>query len=205
MLALAIALPLWAADPTIPHEHQGVISSYKGAPPTVTLTEAELATLGTGAAVQKQVQVGNGGRAVAVMDINATAERVWSRILAFDQYPLWVDNVTECSVYKTEGSDIYTRFLLSVMGSSVEYYIKHNLNRSAGWMTWTLDYSRQSDMNDSVGYWRVTPLSADPPKTRLEYSVEIQFKGWVPGFVVSMIQSKGVTNATSWVKKQSET
>lgn len=204
MLALALALPLWAADPNAPHEHQGVLTAYKGAPSSVSLTADDLTTLATGASVQKQVQMGNGGRAVAVMDINASVDRVWSRILAFDQYPNWVDNVTSCSVYKNDSTGIFAEFVLGFAGASVQYYIKHTLNRSAGWMTWTLDYSRNSDLNDSVGYWRVTPISTEPPKTRLEYSVEIQMKGWVPGFIVNMVQKQGVTNATAWVKKQSE-
>lgn len=196
--------PALAADPNVPHEHQGVLPAYKGAPPAVALTEADLATLAGGAQVQKQVQVGNGARAVAVMDINASTSTVWSKIMAHSSYPKWVENVTACEIYKTEGSYVFTRFVLSVMGVTVEYYIKHTVNRAAGWVTWTLDYSRQSDLDDSVGFWRVTELSASPAKTRVEYSVELRFKGWVPGFVADMIRSRGLTSATAWVKKQSE-
>ena len=75
MLALALVLPLWAADPNLPHEHQGVLASYKGAAPSVTLTTQDLANLATAASLQKQVQVGNGGRAGAGMHINATVDR----------------------------------------------------------------------------------------------------------------------------------
>jgi hypothetical protein len=90
------------------------------------------------------------------------------------------------------------------VGMTVEYYVKHVFNRSGGYLTWTLDYSRQSDLDDSVGYWRVTPLSASPPLSRLEYSVQILLKGWVPGFVADMIADKGLENAVMWVKRESE-
>jgi ribosome-associated toxin RatA of RatAB toxin-antitoxin module len=199
---LVFLLTALAADPNLPHEHQGVIAAYKGAPPAISLSETDLATLTAGQQVQKQFQVGNGGRAAAIMDIAASTDKVWSKILSFSSYPSWVENVSACEVYKTEGSNIYARFLLSVMGMSVEYYIKHTLNKAAGYMTWTLDYSRQSDLDDSVGFWRVTALSS--AKTRVEYSVEIRFKSWIPGFVADMIRSQGLTSATSWVKKQSE-
>jgi hypothetical protein len=120
-------------------------------------------------------------------------------------YPTWVDGVARCAVYKKEGSSIYTDFGLSVMGIGVDYFIKHTYRPSEGYLTWTLDYTRLSDLDDSVGYWRLTPVTADPPVTRLEYAVDIRFKGWVPGFVQSHISSKGLTTAVAWVKKQSET
>lgn len=202
--ALSGALPAaLAADANLPHEHQGKAAPYT-TPPAVSFTEAELTTLASGKQVLKQGQVGNGGRGVAVMDVRASSDTVWSKILAFGSYPRWVDQVETCEVYKQDGSKVYVRFVLDVMGIGVEYFIKHTVNRSAGYVTWTLDYSRLSDLDDSVGYWRVTPLSTDPPLTRIEYSVDIRFKGWIPGFVQSMIAESGLTSATSWVKKQSE-
>jgi hypothetical protein len=86
----------------------------------------------------------------------------------------------------------------------VEYFIRHDYHPDKGYLAWTLDYSRQSDLDDSVGYWRVKPLTTEPPRSRLEYSVDIRFKGWIPGFVAKMIQEKGLSDATTWVKKQSE-
>ncbi len=195
----AVAL---AADPNAPHEHQGIVAAYKGAPPKVTLSADDEAKLASGQMVQKQGQTGNGGHAVAFMNINATPEKIWSKITSFSSYPSWVDNVTKCTTYKHEGNFYYVDFVLSVMGIGVEYYIKHDYEPTQGYMTWSLDYSRLSDLDDSVGYWRVTPISATA--SRLEYSVDIRFKGWIPGFVQEMISSKGLTTATSWVKKQSE-
>jgi hypothetical protein len=194
--------PAFAADPTKHHDHNGIVAAYKGAPPKVTLSEADEAKLASGQMVQKQVQTGNGGHAVAFMNINATPEKVWSKITAFNMYPSWVDNVQKCTAYSKSGSLIYVDFALSVMGIGVEYYVRHDYQPALGYLTWTLDYTRQSDLDDSVGYWRVTALS--PTQTRLEYSVDIRFKGWIPGFAQEMISSKGLTTATSWVKKQSE-
>lgn len=191
-----------AADASKPHDHHGVVAAYKGAPPKVTLSAADEAKLAAGQMVQKQAQNGNGGHAVAFMNINATPDKIWSKITAFNMYPSWVENVQKCTVYGRSGSIINVDFALSVMGIGVQYYVRHDYQPSQGYLTWTLDYSRQSDLDDSVGYWRVTPLSAT--QSRLEYSVDIRFKGWIPGFAQDMISSKGLTSATAWVKKQSE-
>lgn len=202
LVAALVAAPALAADPTKPHDHHGVVTPYKGAPPKVTLSADDEAKLAAGQMVQKQLQNGNGGHAVAFMNINATPDKIWSKITAFNMYPSWVENVQKCTVYGRSGSIINVDFALSVMGIGVEYYVRHDYQPTQGYLTWTLDYSRQSDLDDSVGYWRVTPLSAT--QSRLEYSVDIRFKGWIPGFVQDMISSKGLTSATAWVKKQSE-
>lgn len=199
---LALSAGALAADANAPHNNQGIVAAYKGAPASVTLSAEDEAKLAAGQMVQKQGQTGNGGHAVAFMNINATPDKVWSKIVSFSSYPSWVDNVTSCTVYKHEGSFYYVDFVLSVMGIGVQYYIKHDYQPSQGYMTWTMDYSRLSDLDDSVGYWRVTAVS--PTVTRVEYSVDIRFKGWIPGFVQDMISTKGLTTATSWVKKQSE-
>ncbi len=201
VLVLAAAL---AGDATLPHEHTGVVTAYKGAPAAVGLTASEIAKLEAGEVVLKQQQVGSGGRGIAVFDIAATPAKIWSKIVDYGNYPKMVDKVEECGNYKVSGSEIYTRFLLGVMGFDVEYFIHHTYRPDQGYLTWTLDYSRRSDLDDSVGYWRVTELSPSPTRSRLEYSVDIRFKGYIPGFVQDMIAKKGLTDAATWVKRESE-
>ncbi len=209
MLALVLAFELaasgaFAADAAVPHPHQGVVSAYKGAPPPVVLSAADLTTLSAGKVVLKQQQVESGGRGVAIMNIKATPAKIWSKVVDYAHYPTMVDKVAECGNYRVSGENLYTRFVLSVVGTEVEYFIKHTYRPDQNYLTWTLDYSRKSDLHDSVGYWRVTPLAADPPLSRLEYSVDIRFSGYVPGFVQDIIAKKGITDATSWVKRETE-
>lgn len=202
--ALVVFAVAFAADPNLPHDHQGIAPAYQGAPAPVPLAAAEVAKLEAGELVLTQVKSGNGGRGVVFMDIAAAPSTIWSRITNYGMYATWVDNVAACEVYKKEGANIYARFVLDPMGMNIEYFIKHTYNATAGWLTWTLDYSRLSDLDESIGYWRVTPLTTDPPRTRLEYSVDVRFKGWVPGFAQDMIAKQGLTNAVGWVKLRSE-
>ena len=51
---------------------------------------------------------------------------------------------------------------LGVMGVSLEYFIDHTYAPRLGVLTWTLDYSRLSDLVDSVGYWCVVPHPSSP-------------------------------------------
>jgi len=79
-------------------------------------------------------------------------------------------------------------------------YIQHHKS-----LTWTLDYTKESDFDDSCGYWFILPHPDDPEeKTRLYYSVQVSMFDWVPKFVVDFMSSKALTDATAWVKKYSE-
>ena len=41
-------------------------------------------------------QEGNGGAGIAVMDIQATPDRVWQIITSFEKYPDWIDENSVC-------------------------------------------------------------------------------------------------------------
>ena len=84
-----------SADARKPHMNDGVNTPFATAKPDVKLSGSELATLGEGKAVMRQVvsEGGKGGRAMAVQDVAATVETVWDRILAFGDYPKMVAGV----------------------------------------------------------------------------------------------------------------
>ena len=63
----------YAADPNKPHPHQGISEKF-GKPTKTPLTASETAKIKSGEAILKQVKKGNGGRGIAVMDIDASQE-----------------------------------------------------------------------------------------------------------------------------------
>ena len=87
----------------------------------------------------------------------------------------------------------------------LEFYVKHFYYPSLNSLTWTLDYEKLSDLDDSCGYWYVIPHPDDRlERTRVFYSVEVSMFAWVPRFIVELMSSKALTEATGWVKKFSE-
>ena len=194
-----------AADANTPHEHQGIIKAYTGAPPAHKLTRPELMKLRKGEPVLKQQHDGDaGGRGVAVFRVNASRDTVMSVILDYPQYINWLDNLPVCEIYSTKGDTVFVRFVTKAMAMNVEWFIEHTVNREDYWVTWTLDYRRNSDLDDSVGYWALKEVAGQPGVTQVEYSVDIRLKGWVPGFVKKILVNQGLQDATSWVKVQSE-
>lgn len=204
LFVLAAPSPsVWAADPNLPHPHQGIAPKIVGTPQGASLTSSDVSLLQAGSPVQKTIQQGSGGRGVAIQYVNASVGDVWSVILSFGRYPAWVDGVKSCSVYKQENGHYFVDFVIGKFGVNKQYFIDHKLNKSQGYLSWTLDYSRLSDFDDSTGYWLVKSISEDPPLTQVEYSVDLRLSG-LPDFLVTYLTKDALTTATSWVKKQAE-
>lgn len=211
IFALALGAAALAADPNSPHPHQGVLKPYPSPPPPVVLTLEDLGTLAKGEPVRKSQKTGdNAGYGVAVQTIRAPSDIVWKKILDFRNYPTYISEVSECEPYATVGDQLYVRFVLTKLGYSLEYFIRHTSRPEQGYITWTLDYDRKSDFDDTVGYWLVTPLQTTPPTTRVEYSVQLRAGDYsfVPDVVVRKIEEfamdSGLVQATTWVKERSE-
>jgi hypothetical protein len=204
LAGLAWGGSLQAADPASPHPHQGSIEAFTGKPDRPDLGEEKLAALARGEAILTTTEESQGWRGVAIQDIQATPDVIWNRIAAFREYPRMVDHVEQSEPYLEDGNDLRVRFVLRVIGFRYEYYIRHDFRPDQGYMTWTLDYSRQSDLDDSVGYWVVEDLPKRPGFSRLYYSIDMRTRSWMPGFLRTMIARQGLEDATGWVKKEAE-
>lgn len=192
-----------AANANKPHPHQGVLTPYTRPAPLV-LAPAERARVLANQPVMRQTQGDNGGRGLAVFRVNAPPAVVWAVINDFESYPKWISNLRRTRVYRRDGENIDVAFVIGGFGFSAEYFIHHIYHHKEYWGTWTLDYTRRSDLDDSVGFWRVTPLEGAPGASMVEYSVDVRVRGWIPGFIRSMFVDKGLQQATQWLKVQAE-
>ena len=209
MLAATVLLSL-SADASKPHDHSGVNTPFALTKQSVPLSAADEKELAAGKTVFRQTlaDTGKGGRALAVQDVAAAPSTVWDRILAFKDYPSMVPNTQQCETYedKTSGSlrTMKVRMKIGAMGVGLEFFISHTYDAKLSVMTWTLDYGRKSDVIDSVGYWGVEPHPTKPGQARVFYSVDVAMPDWLPGFVVGILNSKALSDATGWVKTESE-
>lgn len=197
-----------------PHSHQGVVTPFQPGDPKVPLDSKAKHILGQGKPYQTQVQSAGSGRGLVVQDIDAPPSIVWGRILDYDNYSKMVPKTIESKNYKVIdvkptkkdplSQIIYTRMKVGFPVLKLEFFIKHLYFPSMNSLTWTLDYDKNSDFNDSCGYWYVIEHPDSEERTRVYYSVEVSMFDWVPKFVVDFMSTKALTDATAWVKKYSE-
>ena len=203
MLFMLFSTNVFAADPNKPHPHQGKAEVFT-VPSKTTLTAAEVTTIKSGKPILKQVKKGkNGGRGIAIMDLNASQETIWQIITDYKKYPTYISNLDKTENYRTTGNHVYTHFTLSGMMISIDYYVKHTLNKKDGYVTWTLDYDRLSDLDDSTGYWYLYPSPDNPGKTRVEYTIDVRVNG-IAKVAQPILADRGLKDATKWVKKAAE-
>lgn len=193
-----------AADAARPHPHRGVLKPYPRPPPALKLSESERKRLDTGKTVMRLTEGEAGGRGMAIFKVSAAPDVTWATIRDFSSYPKWIDEVEKCDVYRQDGGKIDVAFRIKSFPITVDYFIHHDYDIAGRWGTWTLDYTRESDLDDNVGFWRVSPVDGHPDQSIVEYSVDIKLRGWVPAFVRELLVDKGLKQATSWVKLQSE-
>ena len=192
------------------HPHQGKVTPFQHGDPKVKLDGKAITILKQGKPYQTQIQSGSSGRGMVVQDVKAPTNIVWDRILDYNNYAKMVPKTIDSKNYKVEkhrdGSQtIYTRMKIGMGPVRLTFYVKHDYQPKLNSMTWTLDYAKKSDFDDSCGYWFVIPHPDNPDEwTRVFYSVEVSMFDWVPQFVVNFMSSKALTDATGWVKKFSE-
>ena len=81
-----------------------------------------------------------------------------------NSYDRMVSGVDSCVVYASHdegvggkgGKGVQTvksTYEISAMHMKYKYFVEHVFDPSCNCMTFTLDYSRRSDLDDTVGYW----------------------------------------------------
>lgn len=204
LLLAMLSTPALASDVTKPHPHKGVLKPYPRPPPPLKLSDAERKLLEAGKPAMRQAEADAGGRGMAIFAVKASPDVTWATINDFNSYPKWIKEVKNIEVYRRDGGKIDVAFKIESFPVTIEYFIHHEYDLVKRWGTWTLDYARESDLDDSVGFWRVNPVEGKPGESVVEYSVDIAIKGWVPGFIRKMLVDDGLKTATGWVKVQSE-
>ncbi len=197
-----------AADDTIePHPHQGILAPYQPVALNIILDEDQLEELADGDLVQMTIENENengGGRGIGVIDIAASTDTVWNRIMGFEHYPEWVGPVDFCEVYNQAGDTIYTHVKISGFLYSYEYFLINIFWPEQDMLTWTLDYGRKSEFDDCVGAWYVEVHPDKDDWSRAWFSSDLELNSPLPGFLMTFIRKKGIRDAISWVKEQSE-
>lgn len=187
------------------HPHQGILAAYEIKALSFPLDEKQQKRLNRGALVISTIPVADtGGRGIAVVDIKAPVNIVWSRIRGFEHYVEWINPVKEAEVYRRENNKTYTNTVVSGFLYKYEYNLCNSWWPEYRLMTWVQDYDRYSDFDDCVGAWYVEPHPSKQGWSRAWFSNDLKLRKKIPEFLMDFIKKQGLKDATTWVRKQSE-
>ena len=138
-------------------------------------------------------------RCTSVMEVAAPPDIVWELLLNFPRYPKFVGGIAKCEPYKmrrtiTGGKVTCATYTAAVGLFKLQYYVEHHFEPLQQSMTWTLDYSRRSDLFDSVGYWHVEAIGKG---SRVYYTQDTLLPSWIPATVRSTFTRVAMSAATS--------
>ena len=195
-----------SAEP--PHEHTGKLPPYQGEPPEVSLTDKQQARVAQNRPVYSFHQLAGARRGVVVFKVEAPPSVVWSVIRDFKSYPSWIDELGSTHIYKRQNEHTYVEFKARhwLMGDT-RWFARHDYpapDSTRTWGSWTLDYARRSDIDDTVGFWRVQAVPGEAGSSIVTYSTDVQFSIWLPRLVRNRVVRRGLRQATEWVKQQVE-
>ncbi len=194
-----------AADPDLPHPHRGVLEPYELEPIGIALSAEQREKLAEGEVVHMTIKKEDkGGTGIGVVDISTSPDVVWSRIMGFDHYAEWVGPVKFCDTYTQAGDTVRTHTKVKGFLYKYEYYLINVYWPEHDLMLWTLDYDRKSDFDDCVGAWYVELHPEREGWSRAWFSSDLKLNSPIPGFLMKIIKKKGIKDAVSWVKRESE-
>jgi hypothetical protein len=180
------------------HPHTGKVTPFQAGDPGVKLNGSALKTLSSGKAHSTRIQSSAGFRGISVQDVQAPTDVVWGKILDFNCYVKMAPKTAESEIYRTENlpygqKRIWVRMKVGHPMLKLQYFVKHLYEPKKDSLTWTLDYSKKSDFDDSAGHWYIAKHPDRPDHTRVHYSVEVSMFPWVPQFVMDIMSKQALT------------
>lgn len=126
---------------------------------------------------------------------NCTPEEFFKIISDFESYPSFLSEVKECKVAERQDNKVLVEFSINVIKTfKYRLWMTESAPNS---ITWEL---QSGDMfKISNGSWQ---LEEEAGKTRATYSVEVEFKGFVPGPIAKGLVSVNLPNMMSSYRKR---
>ena len=143
-------------------------------------------------------------RGVAVQRVHAPPSLVWQCLCDFESYPRMVADVCAAHVYESNGTDIKVAVSIGYGPVHLTTCLHHVYAPELEQLTWSLDAAQPSSFRVNDGFWLVRPDPSDAAYSIVYYSIAVELKGWVPGWVNGFVAKQGLPRAVAWVKREAE-
>ncbi|MHB8263313.1 MAG: SRPBCC family protein [Acidimicrobiales bacterium] len=138
----------------------------------------------------------------AIILVNAPPAKCYEVVIDFNHYPEWVSDLKEVIVQSTDntGRPEEVAFRAAAFGRSTSYTLKYDYSHSPAVVAWNL---LQGDLTTVLdGSYKFE--NVDDTKTEVTYTLEVDLKVPLPGFVKRRAQSRIVHSALEDLKARVE-
>jgi len=138
------------------------------------------------------------GMIVQTIDIDAPIEIAFATIADFGSYTKFVDGMRAAKILEHDEGRMRVQFTLDLF-KRITYTLDIKLKRPSQ-ISWKLHEADLIKRND--GGWKLKRLSDG--RTLAEYSIDIDFKIWVPGPIAKFLVSTSIPSTLECFKSEIE-
>lgn len=192
-------VPVLAASSLILALSAPVANAMPPAPGPIVLSPEEASLVAKG-----DVMVRYGGDArqtVAVVDVAATPDAVMSAVMDLPARVRDIDSLTAVDIYSTSSSQVKAQWTMSFAMINVNFHIAYDCAMSAGWCVYSLDSTRENDLDSSNGSYQAYPHGSG---TRLVYRTDSLAAG-APEWVRKKLAGSAAKEMLGGMKTRAET
>lgn len=136
--------------------------------------------------------------------ISASADEVFRTLVDFEHYPEFFRDIKETTVdtVDEQGRGVEVTYRTAAMGRSTRYTLRYDYSEAPQKLSWKLidgDLTRVLD-----GYYRLDPVDGASPATEVEYSLTVDLRVPLPGFVKRRAEAKIIKAALPELKARVE-
>ena len=130
--------------------------------------------------------------------LSVAKDKLLSAITQYEDYPQFIDGCKSVEVERQASGVVRVAYHVNLMSQDVMYTLDHRENRETGCVEWSLVESNFFKKNN--GKWEVKP--AGTGKTDVLYSLEVEFKVPVPGFILNRLVKGSLPGMVKSFEKQ---
>ena len=178
--------------------------AFPAEPRPIELTAEQNSVLERTGLVKGLEQEGNKGEAWLVLDLETGPDRLWALILAFQNYPDWIESMESAQVVKRGAFEehrlIWVDYELARFWISLKYRLVHEYWPAKNYLRWTLDPDHVNDLDRVDGYWHLLPHPTRLGWSRVYYSAQLTAFDWLPDWVQNLLAEEGLDTTSRWLK-----
>jgi ribosome-associated toxin RatA of RatAB toxin-antitoxin module len=132
--------------------------------------------------------------------LSVNKDKLWDAIVRYEDYPSFVEGAESVEVQRKGAGKARAKYHVSMMKKDINYTLDHVENKDTGVIEWTLVESDFFKKNS--GRWTLKAAGAD--KTEITYSLDVDFKISVPGFILNPLIKSSLPAMVKSFEKQAK-
>jgi coenzyme Q-binding protein COQ10 len=132
--------------------------------------------------------------------LDVSKDKLVATIGRYEDYPQFVTGCQKVEVDRKSATEASVKYSVSMMGKNLWYSLDHVENAEAGTLTWKMTGSDLLKTN--TGSWKLKDLGDG--KTEVTYTIDIEFKIWIPGPVLKTLTATSLPLLISEYEKRAK-